>query len=53
MAWIVRTYILVEQDEPSVYDTEEEARNEADHIELLGGGETLARVEEVDNDGNL
>ena len=45
MPYVVKTYMLVEQDEPEVYDTIEEANSVADNIEGMSAGTVKTVVE--------
>jgi hypothetical protein len=48
MAYKVKTFLLVEPDEPEIYETKEEAQKEADQLMFMQPGEILAEVVEVD-----
>jgi hypothetical protein len=50
MAYKVRTFLLVEPDEPEIYETKEEAQKEADQLMFMQPGEILAEVVEVEEE---
>lgn len=51
MPWKVKTFMLVEADEPIVHDDKQEAESEADQIMYMQPGEVIAVVVECDEDG--
>lgn len=49
--WKVKSYLLVEPDEPVLYSTKEEAEKDADQDMFLQPGEILSIVVECDENG--
>lgn len=52
MFWRVKTFILVEEDEPTIYQEKAEADSDADQAMFMQPGEVITVVVECDEDGN-
>ena len=47
MAWVIKTYIPVEPDDPEIYATREEAEKEVESLSLMQP-ENIFEIEEVE-----
>lgn len=51
MPWKVNVFMLIDVEEPPIYQDKAEAQQEADQIMFMQPGEMLASVVECDEDG--
>jgi len=47
MAWVIKSYIPVEADDPEVYDTKEDAEKDVESLSLMQP-ENIYEIEEIE-----